>query len=68
MEEGIITDWEDLSQDLYELHQHKMNINTVSVEDLQRLRFLSPMQIDDILYYVDKHPMADICELQLISS
>lgn len=67
-EEGITADWEDLSQDLYELHQHKMNINTVSVEDLQRLRFLSPMQIDDILYYVDKHPMADICELQLISS
>jgi len=57
---------ENLSQDFMELYQHKLNINTATAEDLERLRFLSDKQIDNILLYVDKHPMVDIAELQLV--
>ncbi len=59
-------DLENLNQDFMELYEHKININTATAEDLQRLRFLSSKQIDNILLYVDQHPMADIAELQLI--
>jgi len=59
-------DLENLSQEMMELYQNKININTATAEDLQRLRFLSDKQIDNILLYVDKHPMVDIAELQLV--
>jgi len=57
---------ENLSQDFMEMYQNKININTATAEDLERLRFLSDKQIDNILLYVDKHPMEDIAELQLV--
>lgn len=59
-------DLENLSQDMMEIYQNPININTATAEDLQRLRFLSDKQIDNILLYVDKHPMVDIAELQLV--
>jgi len=57
---------ENLSQDFMEIYQNKINVNTATAEDLERLRFLSDKQIDNILLYVDKHPMVDIAELQLV--
>ncbi len=61
-------DFEELSSDLLELAEHPININTATEADLQRLRFLSPQQIDDILLYVYRQPMHSLYELQLISS
>ncbi len=65
-EEGI--DFEELSTDLLELAENPININTATEADLQRLRFLSQQQIDDILLYVYRQPMRSLYELQLIPS
>ncbi|MCQ2348035.1 MAG: helix-hairpin-helix domain-containing protein [Paludibacteraceae bacterium] len=59
-------EWEDYCQELMELHTHKINLNTATAAELERLRFLSERQIDELLTYVDKHPMASIAELQLV--
>ncbi len=61
-------DLENLTQELQELAACPINVNTATAEDLQRLRFLSDVQIDAILNYVNKHPMADLSELRLIGA
>ncbi len=61
-------DFEELSTDLIELAEHPININTATEADLQRLRFLSQKQIDDILLYVYRQKMHSLYELQLIAS
>ncbi len=61
-------DFEQLSTDLIELAEHPININTATEADLQRLRFLSQEQIDDMLLYVYRQPMRSLYELQLIPS
>lgn len=60
---------EEEIQDLYTLHEHPFNINTVTKNDLERLFFLESVQIEDILYYLYRYgPMKSLGELQLISS
>ncbi len=59
-------DFEGLEADLRDLASHPLDLNTATEEDLQKLRFLSPEQIDAILLYVYQHPMHSIYELQLI--
>ncbi|MCQ2343055.1 MAG: helix-hairpin-helix domain-containing protein [Paludibacteraceae bacterium] len=59
-------DLENLTQDLTELYNNKINLNTATAEDLQQLRFLSDQQIDNILNYVNQHSMNSIYELQLV--
>ncbi len=59
-------DLENLTEELRELSTNKININQATADDLQRLRFLSDVQIDALLNYVNKHPMNDISELQLL--
>ncbi len=59
-------DFEQLSTDLIELAEHPININTATESDLQRLRFLSPQQIDAILLHVYTQPLHSLYELQLI--
>lgn len=58
--------YEDLQEQLIEIHQHPINLNEATAEDLERLRFLSGKQIDNILLYVETHPMDSLSELQLI--
>ena len=61
-------DYEELQIDLIDLAEHPIDLNTATESDLQRLRFLSPEQIDDILLYVYQHPMDSLYELRMISS
>ena len=61
-------DYEELEEDLQDLAAHPIDLNSASESDLQRLRFLSPRQIDDILLYVYQHPMDSLYELRLIRS
>lgn len=61
-------DYEQLQTDLYALHAAPINLNTATDEELEQLYFLSPRQIDDILAYVERHPMDSIYELRLIPS
>ncbi len=60
------TDFTELQEELFDLAEHPVNINRATVGDLEKLRFLSPEQIDNILLYVYKHPLENLYELQLI--
>ncbi|MBQ6764556.1 MAG: hypothetical protein IJP45_05145, partial [Paludibacteraceae bacterium] len=60
------TDYEQLQSDLYALHESPIDLNATSDEELSRLCFLSPRQIDDILAYADRHPFQSLYELRLI--
>jgi DNA uptake protein ComE-like DNA-binding protein len=41
-------------EELEELMNHPLNINNVSRTELEKLRFLSPAQIDNLLNYRNK--------------
>ena len=62
------TDYEQLQNDLYALHQTPIQLNATSEEELQQLYFLSPRQIDNLLAYADAHPFESLYELRLIPS
>lgn len=62
------TDYEQLQSDLLALHDAPIDLNHTSDEELSRLYFLSPRQIDDILAYADKHPFESLYELRMIAS
>ena len=63
-------DDEDLQlhlQDLKELSEHPLNINTATVEDLLQLPFLSEAQIEQIHAYIYLHgQMQTLSELRLV--
>ena len=61
-------DYEQLQSDLYALHDHPIDLNRTSDEELSQLVFLSPRQIDDLLAYADKHPFESLYELRMIPS
>ena len=52
---------------LYYLQQNKINLNQTNAEQLRQLPFLSVMQIEAIVYYLDRNrPMRSLGELMLI--
>ncbi|MBQ7463179.1 MAG: helix-hairpin-helix domain-containing protein [Bacteroidaceae bacterium] len=54
-------------QELKVLHEHPLNINTASVEDLLQLPFLSEAQIEQIHAYIYLHgQMQTLAELRLV--
>ena len=60
-------DFESLYDDLMQLTENPININNATAEDLEKLQFLSEIQIDNILYYLYKNKsLHTIYELQLI--
>ena len=61
-------DYEQLQSDLYALYETPVDLNNTSDEELARLYFLSPKQIDDILAYANRHPFESLAELRLIPS
>ena len=61
-------DYEQLQTDLYALHDHPIDLNATSDEELSQLYFLSPQQIDDLLAYAGRHPFVSLYELRLIPS
>ena len=62
------TDFEQLQSDLYAIHEHPIDLNHTTDEELSQLYFLSPKQIDEILAYADKHSFESLYELRLIQS
>lgn len=68
-EEMTNGDWENLLDDLVELHEHPYNINTVTKEELEELPFLDSEKIEDLLAYVYRYgPVRNLGELILIKS
>ena len=58
---------EELLENLQNIHNNPININTASREDLLQLPFLSQSQADSIVSYVSKHgPMLSLGELMFI--
>ena len=63
------TSWEDYEEDLEEWAQHPINLNVATREEMERLPFLTPSQVEDIQAYVYRYGgMKSITELTLIPS
>jgi len=59
--------WENLLEDLTDLKEHPVNINTVTKKQLERFPFLSDHLIENILYYLYKNgPMLSEKELLMV--
>lgn len=66
-EESENIDIDQIYDDLQYLYEHKINLNTATRDKLERLPFLSKVQIENILAYVYiTHGMRSIYEIQLI--
>lgn len=61
------TTMETLTELLTDLHQHPIVLNTATRAELEQLPFLTPHQVEEILYYLDLHgPLHNAGELILI--
>ena len=59
--------WENNFEELTELRENPININTATKEQLERFPFLSDQMVENILYYLYKHgPMLSRNELWMI--
>ena len=59
--------WENLLEDLTELKEHPININTATKEQLEKFPFLSATMIENILYYLYRNgPMLSDKELLMV--
>lgn len=66
-EEENPREWSTNFEDLEDLREHPLNINSVTKEQLERFPFLTDRQIEHLLYYLYiAGPMESIYELQLI--
>lgn len=69
MEDFEQTAWEDYEEELEELAQHPLNLNTATREEMEHLPFLTPSQVEDIQAYLHRyHGMKTMAELALIPS
>ena len=61
------SNWQNLMEDLAELKEHPININTATKEQLERFPFLSDQLVENILYYIYRHgPMLTDKELMMV--
>ena len=61
--------WQDYEEDLEEMAQHPVNLNTATREELERMPFLTASQVEDILFYIYRYgELKSLSELSLISS
>ena len=59
--------WENMFEELSELHENPININTATKAQLERFPFLSDQLIENILYYIYKYgPMLTSNELWMV--
>lgn len=66
-EEISSSNWQNLVEDLAELKEHPININTATKLKLEKFPFLSDRLIENILYYIYKNgPMLTDKELMMI--
>ena len=66
-EEIPSSNWQNLMEDLAELKEHPININTATKLQLEKFPFLSDRLIENILYYIYKNgPMLTDKELMMV--
>lgn len=69
MEDFESTRWEDYEEDMEEMSQHPINLNTATREELSRFPFLSAQQVEDIQAYIYRYGgMKNLGELAMIPS
>ena len=69
MEDFENTRWEDYEEDMEEMSQHPINLNTATREELSRFPFLSAQQVEDIQAYIYRYGgMKSLGELAMIPS
>ena len=60
-------DWQNWMEDLAEMREHPININTATKEQLEKLPFLTDRLVENILYYLYRHgPMLTDKELMMV--
>lgn len=68
-EESGTNDMEQLFDELSYLSDHPFNLHTITKKDLERLPFLTDIQIENLLYYIYKYsPLVDIYELKNVEA
>ncbi|MDR1610711.1 MAG: helix-hairpin-helix domain-containing protein [Candidatus Symbiothrix sp.] len=68
-EESGTNDMEQLFDELSFLSEHPFNLHTVTKKDLERLPFLTDIQIENLLYYIYKYsPLVEIYELKNVEN
>lgn len=66
-DDEISINFEDLYDDLMILAENPINLNHTNKEELDKLQFISDLQIDNLLYYIYRNsPINSIYELQLV--
>ena len=61
--------WENTYEQLCELEQHPLNINSATREQLEALPFLTAQQVEEIVEYLDRYgEIRSVGELQMIRS
>ena len=53
-DENGSSQWENLMEELSDLREHPIPINTATKEQLERFPFLSSQLVENILYYLPK--------------
>lgn len=62
-------DWEENYERLAQLTEQPLDLNQMTVAELEQLPFLSAQQIEDIVEYLDRHgPMRSMNELKMVGS
>ena len=66
-DENGSSQWENLMEELSDLREHPIPINTATKEQLERFPFLSSQLVENILYYLYKYgPMLTDKELMMV--
>ena len=69
LEDVEMGSWEEAYDVLNELATHKINLNTATQQDLERIPFLSAQQIEEIVAYIYQYaPLQSVDELAMIES
>lgn len=68
-DEENASSWQDTYDQLCELEEHPLDVNTIQREELERFPFLTAEQIADICEYVDRYgPLRSMGELMMVES
>ena len=60
--------WENFMEEMTDRHEHPLNINAATRAELESLPFLTPRQVEEILFYIDYYgPLHNAGELNLIT-
>lgn len=66
VEDGVDRSLEEVNEQLNDLHEHPIDLNNTSWDELRQIPFLKDEQIDEIMLYLSHQSMQEVYELQNI--